>query len=62
MYVRGRRVPVRLVEGAFIGFEVPAGQSDVRIVYQPMSFWISLAAAALAVALMSVPNRGIAVG
>jgi hypothetical protein len=49
VYVRGRRVPLRHIENAFIGFDVPAGNSDVRVVYRPMSFYFSCAVALLAV-------------
>jgi hypothetical protein len=49
VYVRGRRVPFRHIENAFIGFDVPAGQSDVRVVYRPMTFYISSIVALLTV-------------
>jgi hypothetical protein len=49
VYVRGRRVPLRHIENAFIGFDVPAGQSDVRVVYRPMTFYVSCVIALLAV-------------
>jgi len=52
VYVGGRRVPLRHIEGTFIGFEVPAGTSDVRVVYRPMSFYGSCAAALLTVLVL----------
>jgi hypothetical protein len=52
VYVGGRRVPLRHIEGTFIGFEVPAGTSDVRVVYRPMSFYGSCAVALLTVLML----------
>lgn len=60
--VGGRRAPIRLVEGAFIGFDVPAGTSEVRVTYCPVSYWGSVALAGLTVLLLAVRNRGIASG
>ncbi len=54
VYVRGHRVPLRHIEGAFIGFEVPAGASDVRVVYRPMSFYASCVVAMLALIGLSI--------
>ena len=48
VYVRGRRVPIRHIENTFIGFEVPAGESDVRVIYRPISFYASCVFALLA--------------
>jgi len=39
VYVDGHRVRLRHVGGTFIGFEVPAGVSEVRVLYRPMSFY-----------------------
>jgi hypothetical protein len=62
VYVAGRRVPLRHVENTFIGFEVPAGTSEVRVVYRPMSFYGSCVIALLAVLAMWLwPVRRIAV-
>lgn len=47
VYVAGRRVPLHHIEGTFIGFEVPAGVSEVRVLYRPMSFYGSCAIALL---------------
>jgi hypothetical protein len=41
VYVRGRRVKLHHIENTFIGFQVPPGESDVRIVYRPISFYAS---------------------
>jgi len=47
VYVGGRRVALRHIDNAFIGFEVPAGVSDVRVVYRPMMFYVSCVVAML---------------
>ncbi len=52
VYVGGHRVPLRHIDGTFIGFEVPAGTSDVRVVYRPMSFYGSCVAALLTVLML----------
>jgi hypothetical protein len=52
VYVGGRRVPMRHIDGTFIGFVVPAGTSDVRVVYRPMSFYGSCAVALLTMLLL----------
>ena len=58
VYVRGRRVKLHHIENTFIGFDVPAGESDVRVVYRPISFYASCAAALLAaIALSTLPKR-----
>ncbi|MEA2239202.1 MAG: hypothetical protein QOC81_3926 [Thermoanaerobaculia bacterium] len=49
VYVGGRSVPLRHIDETFIGFEVPAGTSEVRVVYRPMSFYGSIVIALLAV-------------
>jgi hypothetical protein len=40
--VNGRRTGLRVVEGAFLGFDVPAGRSEVVLFYRPMAFFGSL--------------------
>jgi hypothetical protein len=58
VYVAGRRVPLHHIEGTFIGFEVPAGVSEVRVLYRPMSFYGSCAIALLtALAMWFWPVR-----
>ena len=47
VYVARRRVPLHHIENTFIGGEVPAGESDVRVVYRPISFYASCAIALL---------------
>jgi hypothetical protein len=62
VYVAGRRVPLRHVDGTFIGFEVPAGASEVRVLYRPMSFYGSSVIALLTMlAVLFWPVRGIAI-
>lgn len=61
VYVGGRRVPLRPIDGTFIGFEVPAGTSKVRVVYRPISFYGSCAVALMTMsALWFWPVRKIA--
>jgi hypothetical protein len=50
--VNGASVPIRLLHGVFISFQVPAGQSRVRVEYRAMSYWISVVVAAAAAVLM----------
>lgn len=45
--VGGKRVPIRRVNGAFLGFDVPAGISRVRVSYEPASFRAGVVAGAL---------------
>ena len=40
--VGGRRVPSLRVNGAFLGFRVPAGSSAVKIRYRPLSYRVSV--------------------
>jgi hypothetical protein len=44
--INGAESPVMRVNGAFIGFYVPAGVSDVRVKYRPRPFYTSLAVSA----------------
>jgi hypothetical protein len=58
VYVRGQRVPLRHIDNAFIGFDVPAGESDIRVVYRPISFYASCAIALMtAIGLAIIPLR-----
>ncbi len=45
--VNGRKTSVVRVNGAFLGFFVPAGTSEVVISYSPWSFWSAVAAGAV---------------
>jgi hypothetical protein len=54
VYIGGRRVPMRHIDNAFIGFDVPAGESDVRVVYRPMTFYASCVLAMVAIIAMAV--------
>ncbi len=57
VYVNGHRVSLHHIDDAFIGFEVPAGVSDVRVVYRPVSFYVSCVIALLAIIGMAmIPN------
>lgn len=38
----GEAIPLRRVNGAFIGFDVPAGKTQLRVRYAPLSFTISV--------------------
>jgi hypothetical protein len=58
VYVGGHRVPLRHIDDTFIGFDVPAGVSDVRVVYRPMSFYVSIVIALLTVISLWVWPRG----
>lgn len=42
VYVNGRRVRPRTVHDAFLAFDVPSGETVVRVVYRPLSFYGSL--------------------
>lgn len=43
--VNGRRVEPIRVNAVFLGFAAPAGTSDVRVYYSPLSWWAGLAMA-----------------
>ena len=51
--INGKRVPVSLVNGAFIGFDVPAGHSRIVVHYLPRSISLSILAMAVAVVALS---------
>ena len=50
--VGGREEEVHTVEGAFIGFRVPAGEWAVRVWYQSLSYRVSLIVAFLALTIL----------
>jgi len=50
----GGTIPLRRVNGAFIGFEVPAGKTQVRVLYAPISFTISVGIALAGLAALVV--------
>jgi len=63
VYVGTRRAPLRHVADSFIGFEVPAGTWQVRVVYRPVSFYVSSAISLMTmVALVLWPTRRVAAG
>jgi hypothetical protein len=59
--VGGRQIEPLIVDGAFLGLEVPAGRHDVELVYAPSSWrlglWSAGAGAALAAALLLGTRR-----
>jgi hypothetical protein len=57
VYIDGHRVPLRHIDNAFLGFDVPAGQSEVRVVYRPMTFYASCVIALLAIIGMAMIPR-----
>ncbi len=44
----GKTILTRPVNGAFLGYTVPPGEWNVRVYYRPTSFYLALAAAAIA--------------
>ncbi len=58
--VNGRSVPIRIVDGTFMSFQVPAGNSLVRLEYRPMSYRVSIVAMIVAaVVLAGAALRGL---
>lgn len=55
--VGGRRVATKVVEEAFLGFDVPAGESGVTVRYRPLAFYGALPAV-LAGLLLFCVRRG----
>ncbi|MEO8380074.1 MAG: YfhO family protein, partial [Acidobacteriota bacterium] len=47
--------PIR-VNGAFLGFAVPPGQSDVRVYYSPRSWWVGVALASIGMGILVALN------
>jgi uncharacterized membrane protein YfhO len=45
----GKRIDPIRVNGAFLGFAVPPGESDVRVYYSPWTWWLGVTLAGLAV-------------
>ena len=48
----GKRIEPIRVNGAFLGFAVPPGHSDVRVYYSPWTWWVGVGLAALGVACL----------
>jgi len=48
----GKSVKPTRVNGAFLGFAVPPGQSDVRVYYSPWTWWLGLALAGVGVGVL----------
>jgi hypothetical protein len=55
--VAGREVPVLRVNGAFLGFRVPAGSSTVWIRYRPWSYWSAVGGGLVAILALGVWTR-----
>lgn len=51
-YLGDRALPLRFANYAFLGFQVPAGPSRVRLRYRPDSFWIGLTVSLLSLAVL----------
>ena len=51
--LNGRRREAQPVNGPFLGFTVPPGDWDVRVDYFPLSFYLGLAASAMAIAALA---------
>ena len=63
VYVGDRRVPLRHLDDTFIGFDVPAGISEIRVVYRPMSFYLSMVISMFTVLVLRFwPVRRVAAG
>ena len=56
--VDGRRVPIEIVRGGFIGFRVAAGKHRVRVTYRPWTFYGSLLSTLVAVGVLLFPKSG----
>jgi hypothetical protein len=50
----GKRVDPIRVNGAFVGFAVPPGETDVHVYYSPWTWWTGCALAALGVLILGV--------
>lgn len=48
----GKKIDPIRVNGAFLGFAVPPGTSDVRVYYSPWTWWVGLGLAALGVLVL----------
>ena len=55
--IGGKRVPIQLVNGAFIGFVAPAGKSTAIVEYQPVVFRVALLIALCALAALVILAR-----
>jgi hypothetical protein len=50
----GRALRPRLMDGAFLGFAVPAGSGVVRVRFVPLSFWGGVAVSLLTLAVLAI--------
>ena len=53
----GRDIPSRIVNGAFLGFDVPKGRAHVKVQYVPMSFWGGVLLALTTIAVLGLRWR-----
>jgi len=53
----GRKVDTQVVDDAFLGFTVPAGNNVVRVRYVPLSFWGGLAVALATLAVVIIMSK-----
>jgi hypothetical protein len=53
----GQRVDPIRVNGAFVGFAVPPGQSNVRVDYSPWTWWVGVGLAGLGVVVLVVMSQ-----
>lgn len=50
----GQPLRPRLVDGAFLGFEIPAGRAIVRVLYLPLSFQAGAAVSLLTIVVLAI--------
>jgi uncharacterized membrane protein YfhO len=55
--VNGRTVPIHRVNGAFIGFFVPAGKVRVAVEYRPATFYVSLVVSLIMITGIFIVHR-----
>jgi uncharacterized membrane protein YfhO len=60
--VDGAPATPRIVDGAFLGIEIPAGRHGVELVYAPASWrlglWLAAGGAVIAAGLLAAPRLG----
>jgi hypothetical protein len=50
----GKRIEPIRVNGAFLGFAVPPGTSDVRVYYSPWTWWVGVALSVIGICALAV--------
>jgi hypothetical protein len=53
----GKKIEPIRVNGAFLGFAVPPGSSDVRVDYSPWTWWVGVALALSGICALAVLSR-----